>query len=64
MQYQNSDCVSFLRTLGDKSVDSILIDPAYYRVVNDKWDNQWFTIDEYYLWCKEWISELSRSCNG
>lgn len=60
MNYQNSDCVSFLKTLDDKSIDSILIDPPYYRVVNDGWDNQWFTIDEYYSWCREWICELSR----
>ena len=60
MNYQNSDCISFLKSLDDKSIDSILIDPPYYRVVNDEWDNQWFTIDEYYKWCRTWISELSR----
>lgn len=60
MNYQNSDCISFLKSLDDKSIDSILIDPPYYRVVNDEWDNQWFTIDEYYNWCRTWISELSR----
>ena len=60
MNYQNTDCLSFLETLESKSIDSILIDPPYYRVVNDKWDNQWFTIEEYYKWCRLWISELSR----
>ena len=60
LNYQNTDCLSFLETLESKSIDSILIDPPYYRVVNDKWDNQWFTIEEYYKWCRLWISELSR----
>lgn len=60
MNYQNSDCVSFLKTVEDNSIDSILIDPPYYRVVNDGWDNQWFTVDEYYSWCREWLGELSR----
>ena len=60
MNYQNTDCIDFLSSLDDKSVDSILIDPPYYRVVNDDWDNQWFTIDEYYSWCRTWIEELSR----
>ena len=52
LNYQNTDCLSFLETLESKSIDSILIDPPYYRVVNDKWDNQWFTIEEYYKWCE------------
>lgn len=60
MKYHNQDCISFLESLDDRSIDLIAIDPPYYRVVNDKWDNQWFTIDEYYSWCEKWISELGR----
>lgn len=60
MNYQNEDCLSFLKTIDDRSIDLIAIDPPYYRVVNDKWDNQWFTIDEYYSWCEQWIKELGR----
>lgn len=60
MNYQNTDCISFLKSVEDRSVDLIAIDPPYYRVVNDKWDNQWFTIDEYYNWCEQWITELGR----
>jgi DNA modification methylase len=62
MNYQNKDCLSFLETVEDRSIDLIAIDPPYYRVVNDKWDNQWFTIDEYYSWCEKWIKELGRVC--
>lgn len=60
MNYQNKDCLSFLSEIDDRSIDLIAIDPPYYRVVNDKWDNQWFTIDEYYSWCEKWIKELGR----
>lgn len=60
MNYQNKDCLSFLRELDSKSVDAILIDPPYYRVVKDDWDNQWFTIEDYYEWCQGWISEAGR----
>jgi len=60
MNYQNKDCISFLKEIDNRTIDLIAIDPPYYRVVNDKWDNQWFTIDEYYKWCEEWISELGR----
>lgn len=58
--YKNQDCIEFLKTLDDRSVDLICTDPPYYRVVNDEWDNQWFTIDEYYRWCEDWISQLGR----
>lgn len=60
MIYKNEDCLTFLKSLKDRSVDLICTDPPYYRVVNDKWDNQWFTSDKYYEWCEEWIKELGR----
>jgi adenine-specific DNA-methyltransferase len=58
--YKNQDCIEFLKSLDDRSVDLICTDPPYYRVVNDEWDNQWFTIDQYYDWCEQWITELGR----
>jgi DNA modification methylase len=60
IDYRNTDCLEFLKSLPDRSVDLICTDPPYYRVVSDKWDNQWFTSDEYFKWCYEWISELGR----
>lgn len=57
----NTDCVSFLKSLPDNSVDLFILDPPYYRVVNDKWDNQWFTIEEYLEWCDQWLQEVSRA---
>lgn len=52
--------MEFIKTLPPRSIDLICLDPPYYRVVNAEWDNQWFTIDEYYAWCEKWISELGR----
>lgn len=60
MNYKNQDCIEYLKSLDDRSVDLICTDPPYYRVVNDEWDNQWFTIDKYYEWCEQWIVELGR----
>ena len=60
LNYKNQDCLEFLSSLDDNTVDLVCTDPPYYRVVNDKWDNQWFTIDEYYEWCEKWINELGR----
>lgn len=60
MRYMNADCLEYLHTLDDRSVDMMVIDPPYYNVVKDKWDKQWKTIDEYHDWCKLWIDELRR----
>ena len=56
----NSDCIELLNQLPDKSIDCIVIDPPYMNVVNEKWDRQWKTIDDYVEWCEEWISESKR----
>ena len=60
MNYKNQDCIEYLKSLDDRAVDLILTDPQYFRVVKDQWDNQWFTSDEYYAWCEQWIAELGR----
>ena len=64
LNYENIDCLEYLKTLKTNSIDLICTDPPYYKVVNDDWDNQWFTIDEYYEWCEEWILELEGLQNG
>ena len=60
MILENKDCVDFLQSLDDRSIDLMCIDPPYYRVVNDEWDNQWHTSEDYYKWCSQWIKELGR----
>lgn len=56
----NKDCVELLKELPDKSIDSIITDPPYMGVVNESWDNQWESVDEYLKWCETWISESRR----
>ena len=60
IDYKNQDCLEFLSSLDDNTVDLLIEDPPYYRVVKDKWDNLWFTVEEYYEWCKQCIYELGR----
>ena len=60
MEHVNIDCMNYLNTLGDRSIDMMIIDPPYYKVVKDAWDHQWNTEDEYYTWCKQWLNELGR----
>ncbi len=54
------DCLEELKKIPDRSVDLIILDPPYWKVVNEHWDYQWRTENDYAKWCLEWFSELSR----
>lgn len=56
----NSDCLELLKQLPDESIDCMITDPPYMGVVNEDWDKQWKSINEYTDWCNEWITESSR----
>lgn len=56
----NNDCLEILKQLPDKSIDLILTDPPYYKIVKDKWDNQWKNITEYQEWCEILAKEFQR----
>lgn len=60
MILENKDCLDFLKTLEDNSVDLIINDPPYFEIVKNSWDNQWSSEDEYLEWCKEWTAECVR----
>lgn len=46
----HADCFDFINTLEDSSVHLFLIDPPYYKIVKDSWDNQWRTPKDYVDW--------------
>lgn len=54
------DCIEFLRSLPDESVDLAIFDPPYYRVIAEKWDRQWATEKEYLDWSRLWTKETAR----
>ena len=56
----NLDCLEYLKTLDSKSVDLVLVDPPYFGIVNNEWDNQWPTELEYLEWCEQWTKECAR----
>lgn len=56
----NSDCVEGMRRVESESVDLIISDPPYYKIVKEKWDNQWNTEKDYIDWCLEWTKESFR----
>ena len=56
----NIDCLKGLQMLDDNDIDLIVADPPYFKVVNQKWDYQWRTEEEYILWSIEWLKEAYR----
>lgn len=51
----HSECLEYMRSMQDNSVDAIVTDPPYFGVKDEDWDNQWK--DEAHF--IEWIGELS-----
>ena len=60
MILENKDCIEFLKGLPDSSVDIVLVDPPYFKISSEKWDNQWETEEQYLRWCWDWTVEATR----
>lgn len=60
MRLDHADCLDFLATIPDESVELIIADPPYFRTVKDYWDNQWKSEQDYLAWCDKWIAESVR----
>lgn len=56
----NMDCIEYMKTLPDECVDLIISDAPYYKAINEKWDKQWKTEEEYLEWTKQWFNECVR----
>ena len=54
------DCFKFLAALPDESVDLAVIDPPYFEIIDEKWDNQWANENDYLDWCRKWTMEADR----
>ena len=56
----HGDSLDLLKDMDDNSVDMILTDLPYFRVVGDDWDNQWETENDYFDWLEKLIEEYDR----
>jgi site-specific DNA-methyltransferase (adenine-specific) len=54
------DCIEELKKIETGSVDLVIADPPYWKVIGEKWDYQWRTEQDYVAWCNKWIKEVSR----
>ena len=58
----NKDCLKYLKTIPDNSVDLVLTDPPYNIGFDGGkgWDSYWKHDREYVRWCMEWTKECIR----
>ena len=56
----NCDCIEKLKETNSKIIDLTILDPPYYKVVSEKWDNEWKTQEEFLSWFENIIIEVSR----
>lgn len=59
-KFITGDVVQELKKIPDRSIDLIIADPPYWKVINEHWDYKWRTENDYAKWCLEWLSELAR----
>ena len=57
----NEDAILGLQQIQDESIDLIIADPPYFKVISEKWDYLWRTENDYIEWSKKWLSEAYRS---
>lgn len=60
IQIYLSDCLEFLSKIPAESVDLVLVDPPYYQISKEKWDNQWKSEKDYLDFCAQWTWECNR----
>lgn len=56
----NKDSIEGMSSLTDESIDLIISDPPYFKVINQTWDYKWRTEEEYIEWSKNWIEQAYR----
>jgi len=54
------DAIEELKKLPSHSVDLVIADPPYWKVINEKWDYQWRIESDYIYWTKQWVKEIAR----
>lgn len=54
------DCIEKMKSIHDCSVELVIADPPYWKVVGQEWDYQWRTEKDYIEWSLRWIKEVAR----
>ena len=56
----NGDCISVLKEFPAESIDLVIADPPYWKVIGEKWDYIWRTEEEYISWTMKWMEQVLR----
>ena len=56
----NADCLEYMKTLPNKSIDLVLTDPPYFGIVKDERDNQRENREKFIDWLEECTKEWKR----
>jgi len=54
------DCLELMKDIDDNSIDMILCDLPYYKIIKEDWDNNWKTEKIYLNWIELMIIEYNR----
>lgn len=56
----NADCLQYVASLPDNSIDLIVTDPPYFKVKPNGWDNQWNGDADYLRWLDMCLAQFWR----
>lgn len=56
----NADCLQYVASLPDNSIDLIVTDPPYFKVKPNGWDNQWNGDTDYLRWLDICLAQFWR----
>lgn len=54
------DVIEELKKIPSESIDLIVADPPYWKVINEKWDYQWRLESDYINWSNQWFEQVHR----
>ena len=54
------DSIEYMKKIEDNSIDLVVADPPYWKVIGEKWDYKWKTEEDYVKWSLKWIEEVAR----
>ena len=58
----NEDCIIGMKnSIPEESIDLIIADPPYFKVIGESWDYAWRTEEDYLDWSKQWIDIAATS---
>lgn len=59
-QVLHGDCLKHFKKVKAETVDLVIADPPYWKVIGEKWDYQWRTEADYVAWSLKWIAQTSK----